>query len=138
MAIVGLNFRKLTAEKKNVVKGKVTISNDVGIDKIEEAKIPLSNSKQSALNFKFYYKTAYEPEIGIIEVKGDVLWVDTSDKNKKIMADFKKDKSIPLNVKVMIFNNILSKASVEALLLSRDVQLPSPVKLPKTKAEEDK
>jgi len=136
MAIVGLTFKKISAEKKNIVKGKVTIANDLGIDKVEEAKIPLVDSKQSALNFKFNYSTKYEPEIGTIEIKGEVLWVDEAIKNKELLKQYKKDKNIPLDIKMGIFNNILAKATIEALVLSRDVQLPSPIKLPKTKAEE--
>ncbi len=136
MAIVGITFRKICAEKKNIVKGKVTIANDLSLEKVEEAKIPLADSKQTALNFKFNYSTKYEPEIGNIDIKGDVLWVDDSEKNKELLKQYKKDKNVPLDIKMAIFNNILSKATVEALIMSRDVQLPSPIKLPKTRAEE--
>lgn len=136
MAIVGLTFTKLSAEKKNVAKGKVTIANDVGITKVTEAKVPLTSSKQSALSVQFEYKTKYEPEIGTIDIAGEILWVDEVEKNKKIIEEFKKDKTLPLTIKLTMFNSILTKSAVEALVLSRDVQLPSPIKLPKAKAEE--
>jgi hypothetical protein len=138
MAIVGVQFNKISAEKKNVVKGKVNITNDLTISKIAIASIPLTSPKQSALSIQFEYKTAYEPEIGLIQINGEVFWVDSSEKNKEALQTFKKSKILPMDIKLPVFNSLLSKCTIESLLLSREAGLPAPIRLPKAQGEPEK
>ncbi|RJQ18132.1 hypothetical protein C4573_00220 [Candidatus Woesearchaeota archaeon] len=133
MTVIGFNFEKITAEKKTPVKGKISINNNVNITKVEDTKVVVTKDKQTALTFKFKYTTSYEPAIGSIELEGDVLWIDTAAKNKEIMANWKKDKTLPKDINLFILNQILTKGAIEALVLSQTINLPPPVQLPRAK-----
>ena len=50
---------------------------------------------------------------------------------KAIAADWKKSKKVPKEMMASVLNNLLSKCNVEALILSREINLPPPVQLPK-------
>ena len=47
-----------------------------------------------------------------------------------------KDKKIPKEVMTPVLNNILAKSNVEALVLSRELNLPPPIPLPKVEVKE--
>ena len=48
---------------------------------------------------------------------------------------WKKSKKIPMGVMEQIVNAALHKGNIQAIKISEDVNLPSPLPLPKVKAE---
>lgn len=131
MTIVGFNFTKITAEKKEGNKGKVSINNNVSIEKVEEKSLSLSSQKQKVVNFSFKFTTNYSPSAGKIVLDGGVLYMDDSDKVKSIIDDWKKSKKLPKDTMTKILNTILNKSNIQSLILSEQVGLPPPVPLPK-------
>ena len=129
--IIATNFTKILVEKKSAAKGKLSISNNVSIDNVEQTEIAISAAKQKALKFIFEFKSKYEPNIGEIVLNGELVFIEKPDKLKEITDSWKKDKKVPKEVMASILNNILAKCNVEALILSREINLPPPVQLPR-------
>ena len=131
MTIVGFNFTKLEAEKKELVKGKININNNVSIKNVEEKKLSLANDKQKVLSFTFEFTAKYDPDIGSIKFVGDVLFMEDAKKTKEIMDRWKKDKKLPKDIMPHILNTVLNKCNIQALILSEQVNLPPPIPMPK-------
>jgi len=135
MTIVSFNFTKIEAEKKEVSKGKINISNNVTIEKVEEKDLSLGSQKQKVLNFTFQFTSKYEPDAGNIKLVGNVLYMENSKKVKEVLDDWKKDKKLPKDIMTKVLNVVLNKSNVQALILSDQVNLPPPVPLPKVQAQ---
>ncbi len=131
MTIIGTNFTKIVVEKSAAAKGKVSISNNVSIENVAEASLSIGTASQKALKFSFEFTSKYEPKIGQIVLDGELLFLDTPEKVKEVADSWKKDKKVPKDMMAAILNNILTKCNIEALVLSREINLPPPVQLPK-------
>lgn len=131
MTIVGTAYTKFDVQRTGQLKGKIDIKNNAAITSVEKQDITLGTTKQSALKFGFSFKVTYEPEIAHILLEGEILWVDTKENVEDCMKSWKKDKTLPPSVISPILNAVLQKSNVEALILSRELNLPSPIPLPK-------
>lgn len=140
MTVVGFSFSKILVEKKKHIRGKLEIANNVAIKDVKEIPLSVGNVKQSGLSFTFEFTSKYKPGIGSILLEGHVLYMGDKEKNEKILKDWKKNKRIPADVVTQVINTVLTRCNVEAILLSREIALPPPVKLPsiekKTKGRE--
>ncbi|MCB9358827.1 hypothetical protein H6503_02765 [Candidatus Woesearchaeota archaeon] len=131
MAIVGFNFTKISAEKKSAVKGKININNNVMFTDAKEVDISLGAKDNKGLLIKFLYTCEYEPKIGKIEIEGDLVTVEDAAKIKECIASWKKSKSMDMDLSEKIMAHVLNKATIQSIILSRDLNLPAPVPLPK-------
>lgn len=129
--IVGFNLSKISAERSEGAKGKVSVNNNVNIKDIEETNIALGKQKQSALKFIFEFTSKYEPSIGSINFEGDVLYVDDAKATKEVLVKWKDGKKLNKEIMTLIINTILVKCNVQALILSQQINLPPPIPLPK-------
>ena len=133
--IVGFNFTKMSAERHEGVRGKININNNVSIKNVEEKNLALGKEKQNTLNFTFEFISKYEPKLGEILLGGDVLFMADPKKAKEILDGWKKDKKIPKDTMTAILNTVLAKCNIQALIISRDINLPPPIPLPKVESE---
>ena len=131
MTIVGFNFTKIEGEKKDMIKGKININNNVHINKVEEKDLVLGNQKQKVLSFNFEFTAKYDPNVGSIKLTGNVLYMEDSKKVKDILDGWKKDKKLPKEFMPNILNTVLNKCNIQALILSEQINLPPPMPLPK-------
>ena len=138
MVMVGFNFTKLNVEKISAPKGKIKISNNVAIKNVTERDLSLGKTKEQGINFEFEFVSKFNPGIGEIVLRGDILYMEPPEKIKEITKSWKKDKKLPQQVMTSILNNILVKCNIEALILSQTVNLPPPIPLPKVSVGEDK
>jgi len=136
MTIVGFNFTKIDAERKEPAKGKININNNVTIKSVGEKKISLANDKRKVLSFTFEFTAKYDPDVGSITITGDVLYMEAAAKVKEIMDGWKKDKKLPKDMMPLILNTVLNKCNIQALILSEQINLPPPIPLPKLQAAE--
>ena len=136
MTIVGLNFDKLLVERKEVISGKVTINNNIAIKGVEEKDFSLGTSKQNGVKFRFEFVSKYEPDLAEIKIGGDILYLEDVAKVKKIVEEWKKSKKIQKEIMAEILNAALVKCNIEALILSKEVNLPPPLNLPKIEAKQ--
>lgn len=131
MPVVGLSFDKILVEKHSAVKGKVTVNNNVAIQDVEQSDVAIGASKQSALKFRFEFTANYEPKIATMVLNGTLTFFETPEKASNIVKSWKKDKNVPKEVMSSVLNTILARSNVEAMVLSREVNLPPPIPLPK-------
>jgi len=134
MNILNITFNGIHAEKKSIPKGSISVSNNIKIEHVEDVKMGFDKTK-SALKFLFSYKTNYEPDIAIIELKGELLSLIEADDAKKILDKWTKDKSLDKDSAKVVINNIMSKCTIEVILLARELGLPSPIPMPSVKDE---
>ena len=138
MTILGFNFNQIKVSKKEGIKGKINIKSNVTIKDIKENDLSLGDKSQNALKFVFEFSSKYEPDFGEIVLGGDLLFMESSNKTKTIMDDWKKSKKIPKDIMAGILNTVLTKCNIEALILSQKVNLPPPIPMPSVKQAEEK
>ena len=136
VGIIGFNLRKIEVDRSPEIKGKISIKNDVKFIDVQRADLFLGKTKQEGLRFSFEYSSVYEPKAGKILLVGDVIAVDEEDKVKSIVDNWKKNKKVAKEVMAPVLNSILAKCSIQAILLTKEVNLPSPVPLPKVQLKE--
>ncbi|MBU1199713.1 MAG: hypothetical protein KKF46_00720 [Nanoarchaeota archaeon] len=130
MTVIGFSFTKMLIEKKNPVKGKVSINNNVAIKTVEETTLNI-NADKKALKLDFEFTSIYEPGIGNIQMLGEVVYLADKAKAADIIKQWKKNKKLDKDVMTAVLNNVLAKCNIQALILSKDMNLPPPIPLPK-------
>ena len=130
MTVIGFNFTKMNVEKKNPVKGKVSINNNVGITGVEETKLSINTTKK-AIKLEFNFTSTYDPDIGHIQLQGEVIYLVDKDKADDIIKNWDKNKKIEKSIMTTVLNNVLAKCNIQALIISKDMNLPPPIPLPK-------
>lgn len=137
MTILGMNFTKIDVEKKGAMKGKVSINNNVTIKEVTAIDISMGSAKQKVLRFDFEFSSKYEPSFGHIKLLGELVFMAGDEKKTKELAEaWKKDKKMPPEVMTPVMNNILSKSNMEAIVLSREINLPPPLPMPKISGQD--
>jgi hypothetical protein len=142
MAMVGFSFTKINAEKKPVVNQAINIESNAGVTSITE--LPVIDPKKMLLRFDFNFIVKYEPGAGKIELNGEIVEIYDKEFGTKVVEFWNKDKKLHPEVMQEVFNNVLTKSNIEAIILSRDMALPSPIQMPrvdvkpKDKAEKPK
>ena len=130
MTIVGFSFTKINAERKKSIKGKININNNVTVKNVEE--IDLSFGKdQKGLKFSFEFIAKYDPEVGSINLNGEIIYMAKADEAKDALTKWKKEKKIAPGIMGKLLNTTLTKCNIQALILSNDLNLPAPIPLPK-------
>jgi hypothetical protein len=130
MTIIGFNFTKMHIERKKMVRGSINISNNISIKNLEKADITLGQKKQ-ALKYDFTFTTQYKPDIGEILLEGEVIALETEEKAQELLKIWKKDKKLPNQMMTSILNHVLNKCNIQALFMSKELNLPAPIPLPK-------
>ena len=138
MTVVGLQLNKISVEKHSPVKGKVSVNNNVSVKDVEKIDLAFGTAKQDALKFTFEFKASYEPKIATIALEGTITYFDKSAAIDDIYNGWKKDKKVPPEVMTPILNSILTRCNVEAMILSKEVNLPPPIPMPRVKVNASK
>ncbi len=131
MPIVGFGFTKVDVTKKETAKGKINISNNVGIVEVRKSDLNVGKTKQPGIRFGFEYKSLYEPDFAKIVLGGNILYVTDEENCKQILEGWEKEKKLKKDVAETIINSILTKCNVQSIILSDTVNLPPPVPMPK-------
>lgn len=130
MSMIAFNFTNISAERRVGRVAKYSIKNSTNIVEVKE--MPLG--KQKALLFVFKNTVDYEPGVGTIALSGDVLFLSSDEEAKKVVEQFAKTKKIDTKYSEAVYNAILSRSTVQSLVLARDVGLPAPIQMPRVKA----
>ena len=83
----------------------------------------------------YEFKSKFEPNIGEIVFEGEVMDLEDAKTTEAVLKGWKKDKKLPDELMSVVLNSILAKCNIQALVLSRDMNLPPPLKLPKVAAQ---
>ncbi len=132
MKIIGLNVTKIIGEKKNPIKGKLEVKQNIDIKGIEKQDISISDNP--GLKIDFEYTIHYEPKIAEIEIKGSLLVLDDENKSKEILKEWKKKKLAP-QIKIPLYNYIIDKISLKAIQMEDELALPLHHPFPKITAK---
>lgn len=134
MAIIGFNFTKIDANKTGGVSGKVNISNNVMITDAKQIEINLGQ-KGAGILVKFKYVCSYEPNIGKINLEGDIVFMEPEAVVKASIDSWTKNKTLDKEISKAVLTNALNRGTVEAIILSKELGLPAPIPMPKLGAE---
>jgi hypothetical protein len=135
MTVIGFSFTKMLVEKHSPVKGKISINNNVGITAVDETKIDINTDKKS-IKLTFEFTSSYDPNVAKILLQGEVIYLMPKAKAEETVKNWKKNKKLDKEVMSQVLNNVLAKCNVEALILSKDMNLPPPMPLPKVGIKE--
>ncbi|MCX8193776.1 MAG: hypothetical protein N3G19_00190 [Candidatus Pacearchaeota archaeon] len=142
MVVIGFNLKKLSVERKGIVRGSLRVNTKMNILDLKKEDVKLTAGKD-VLNFSFEFIINY---IGVADhtghvadliFKGEVLYLVDPKDTKKILDDWKK-KEIPEDIKFRVLNTILTKCNLKALILEDELGLPPHIKLPRLVKKEGK
>lgn len=138
MTIIGFNFLKFEAAKIQAApSGNVNVSNNVTIKEVKAFEIELGQSKQEGLRFIFEFTTNYEPKVGTLLMEGEVLFMESVEKINAIKELWEKDKKVDPNVMPVLLNQILTKCNLQALVITKDLNMLPPIPLPKVQVKKE-
>jgi hypothetical protein len=132
MTVIGFHFVKILAEKNNAATGKISVTNNLLIKEVKEAKVSLGETKQQkGAEFTFTFNTKYSPDAAAMLFEGAAVYIAPADKIKEVITKWNKDKSIPKEALEQVYNYILEKCNVEAIVIGKEMQLPVHIPMPK-------
>lgn len=130
MPVIKINLHKIKAERNLGAKGgQINLRNNVALKGVEE--LDFNQEGKKGLKFNFEFDCNYEPDLGRIEVGGQVFYVEEAKLIEEIKESWDKDKRVPTTVMEEVINAALHKGNIQAIKTAEDVNLPSPLPLPK-------
>ena len=134
MRILGLSFLKISADRKEKYTERPTLNADIKVDNVEKESVP--NSSDELLRVYFTFKLLYQPNIATIEIKGCLVILPNEEEKKKISK--LKDKNLPNELKIPIFNFLFEKCSLKSIELEDQLGLPIHIPFPRLESQEKK
>ena len=151
MKIIGYNIKNINANK-NKELSKSSINTNVTFTNVEKQTADfLKDSEALKATFKFSVeysdpnkkekendkkeKEKEKNEKNEISLEGFLLLSVTKDESKDFLKSW-KNKEVPKDKVIPLYNFILKKCSIKALQLEEDLGLPSHLPLPQVKSEQ--
>ena len=134
MSIVGFNFTKISAERKKAVVGQINISNNITIKDVAETKLGIAT--KGAIRVSFQFTSTYAPDFATLQFEGDVIVLVDSKQSDDLLAGWKASRRLPNVVAEPLMNHVLDRCNLQALIVAKDLNLPSPVPLPKVRVSQ--
>ncbi len=135
--IVGFNFNRLIAERRIQKVGRININNNIRIMNVEESDV-VTQKNASALNISFEFSSNYtsdkskeKSDVGQILITGSAVYVDDKRKILSMLKTWNKDKKLPEDIISGVLTELLTRANIEAVILSKEVNLPPPMPMPR-------
>ena len=126
--IVGFGIKSISAERKNVPRGRIDINSTPKIVSVSWPKMKVFTKKRP-VNIEFEFTTRYEPNVAEIKISGHVLYLGK--KTKELIKKWGKDKSFPKEVDMGVKNFLFRKCLTLGVNLSENMQLPPPLIFPR-------
>lgn len=126
MNIFNIDFTKIQAEKQNVPQGDINVNNGINLKSLEKANMAMAEGK-TALQLTFSFKALFQPDIGKVELEGNATILADDDEATEILDHWDENEAVPQEHSDQIINALMKKSSVQSILLSREVGLPSPL-----------
>ena len=129
MPIIGLNYKKISAERKSAPKPNMKINTGPEITSIKKSRLEGFDSKIDVMSVDFRFRSEIEPEVAAIEIEGTIVY--KSGKTEDIIKSWNKNKTVPSYAHIELMNHIFKKTGILALQLSDIMQLPPVISMPK-------
>ena len=122
-----LKYRDLTAKRFSAVDthANLNIKNNSTLTAVSKV--------DGNLFISFVFSCNYEPNVGFIQLGGDLTISAESDVIDEAFEGWEKSdrKNLPAEIAGKVHNVILSNCIIEATILSRYIQLPPPIPMPR-------
>ncbi|MFH1431024.1 MAG: hypothetical protein ABIG37_00965 [Nanoarchaeota archaeon] len=136
MKLIGFNFNKINIEKFSDDLKNLKIDTSLNISDIKELKQGIFKAKEDLILLDFKFTVDYSPKIAKLDFEGRIIFSLESKKAKEILKNWEK-KKINDEFRIIAFNLILRKASIRALQLEEEMNLPPHLTLPLIKKKEE-
>lgn len=136
MKLIGFNFNKINIEKFSDDLKNLKIDTSLNISDIKELKQGIFKAKEDLILLDFKFTVDYSPKIAKLDFEGRIIFSLESKKAKEILKNWEK-KKINDEFRMIAFNLILRKASIRALQLEEEMNLPPHLTLPLIKKKEE-
>jgi hypothetical protein len=133
--IVGFSIKSISAERKNIPRGRIDINSTPKIISVKKSGVSFLK-KDKPLNVEFEFVTKYEPEIAEIRISGNVLYLGK--KMKDALKTWEREKKFPKDIDIEIKNFLFRKCLTIGINLSENMQLPPPLVFPRVVPNRDK
>ena len=137
MKLLGFNFTKIQIERLKEKVEELKIGTRIDVSEINEAKTGILKTKDEILAIKFKYGLDYEPGMAKLDLEGNLVISLESKEAREVLKQW-KDKKMPESFRMTLFNLILRKASLKALQLEEEMNLPIHLQLPTLKIGDKK
>ena len=127
MKIIGFSITGISSERKSEIKNQININSNLNIDKISEEKMNFLD--KPAFKFEYTYGIEYTPAIANIKIKGTVLAIIDEKTSEDVIKNWNKP-DFDQNLKLTLYNFILGKCNLKAIILEDDLGLPSHIPFP--------
>ena len=136
MPAIGMNINGIVAKKSEEATLGVKVNTNTNLKDVKEHDLSPLNQKCLSIDFEFTtkYVSSKEKKVAEFVISGDVLFLDEN--YKKILEQWKKEKKLPDDISLQVINVVFNKCLKKAILLSDDLQLPSPIPIPVAKKKE--
>jgi len=135
MKLIDFQFTKINAEKFELLNKDYKIKSNINLEEIKSILDKKVKYEEDVLEIKFNYELEYS-ELVKISFKGKIL-IKLDQKDSKDVLEQWKNKKLPENLKIIIFNLILTKSNVRALQLEDELKIPYHISLPKIGLKKD-
>ncbi len=133
MAIIGFNFTKMVAERKAAASGEVNVQISLNIKDVTKADLKMADKKQGGLKYNFEFTATYTPDLGSIVLTGSIVDIQDIKSVQAAIKDWEKNKKLDDKELLEVYNTALGRCTIQAILLSKETGLPSPIPLPRRK-----
>lgn len=133
MAIIGFKFTKMVSEKKAASQGEVNVQISLNIKDVSKADLKITDKKQGGLKYNFEFTATYTPDLGSIVLTGTIVDIQDLKSVQAAIKDWEKNKKLDDKKLLDVYNTALSRCCILAILLSKEMGLPSPIPLPRRK-----
>jgi len=134
MPVIGLKFNTIEGKRsENKIVPEVKINSSPKITSVKESDVNPMGKK--ALSLEFNFVTKYAPDIGEIKMTGELIYL--SDKNAKVIKDWKAKKALPENMNLEVLNYLFRACLIKISVLAEDLQLPPAVQMPRVRPKSD-
>lgn len=138
MKVVGFKFNKVFGEKKGENIEGLRVNTNIDVFDIKEIKSSgFFGGKEQILDLSFKYEIDYAPSYALISLEGNIMISAESRIAKEIIQQW-KDKKLPTEFRVELFNIIIKKASVKSLFLEEELNIPYHMPFPKISIKDSK
>lgn len=129
MRVLGFNFTKVHASRKDKWEKNEKINTNIELSDVEKDSISILKQNE-IIKVKFSYKISYEPNNAEVIFEGNIILDLDEALSKEMIKDWKK-KDMPEKIKMPLLNLVMTKCNIKALELEEQLSIPFHLKLPR-------
>lgn len=137
LQFVGDKIAKIEAERGEVMERPLQIKTDMNITSVIKKELFAAGEPKPGILFGYNYGVTYGEKTGKISVHGFIMAIDNEKELSKIEKEWKDKKSINEELVLPVLNRAMELGCLTAIPVSKELDLPAPIRLPRFKKPED-